>query len=378
MMTAEFSTRTVQLHNGDELRIERFVPYVGAPLELIRDIYEIALEVHGGLTHWPALADSLYVSRSLAGSFLETGLDVYFTGRIDNRLVAHVGYQTPVDARHLGSLGWVYTEPNYRGLGIGNHLTACALEDFRAQGGQCIQLGTGNPIANRLYLKHGFFDYHGQVMRRIESSQSDEDGDDQAEWMAESMAGFDNTLFADTGPAQVRPVHWGDATQIAMLYAAPHPSFCKDYGEQLFSTPPHRYFSVFASLMVRAEQKQGFLLALESPEKMPGKTPEETLGKMIVGAVNVLPVDPLVQRHSAQLDFLVRPEYQRQAKTLLTAALERARSLPVEILWLAVAGDDEAKKAAARAVGFCHTSTQAGQLRFGERTLDLEHYRLDL
>lgn len=348
----EFSPHTHKLRNGDELRIELFIPYPGAPLDLIRALYDMALQVHGGLTHWIPLADSLYVSRSLAGNFLETGLDLYFTGWVDDRLVAHVGYQTPVDAPHLASLGWVYTEPNYRGLGISDYLTSHTLDYFEANGGRCMQLGTANPIANRLYAKHGFFDYHGHVMRRLHKE--------------EARDSFDAQLFAATGPALVRDVVWGDASKIAMLYAAPHPWFCKDYAEHLFALPPHRYFSVFTSLMIRTEQKQGAMLVLESPHKM------------AVGAANLLPVDSLAQRHTAMLDFLIRPEYRGQGETLLQAAVERARAIPVEILWLHIAACDDEKKALAQAVGFRHTATQAGQLRTADRTVDLQLYRLDL
>ncbi|MEX1018216.1 MAG: GNAT family N-acetyltransferase [Litorilinea sp.] len=352
MSTLDFASRTCKLRNGDDLRIERFTPYPGAPLDLIRAIYDMALQVHGGLTHWVPLADSLYVSRSLAGSFVETGLDLYFTGWVDDRIVGHVGYQTAVDAPHLGSLGWVYTEPNYRGLGISSYLTGYALEHFQAAGGRCMQLGTSNPIANRLYAKHGFFDYHGHVMRWLREGEDAEN--------------FDAGLFANTGPATVRDVVWGDATKVAMLYAAPHAWFSKDYGEHLFAMPPRRYFSVFTSLMIHMEQKQGAILVLESPRKI------------VVGAANLLPVDPLVQRHTANFDFLVRPAYRGQARDLLDAAIRKAGEMPVEILWLNVAACDTEKKSMARAAGFQQVATKTGQLRVGTRTEDLELYRLAL
>ena len=50
-------------------------------------------------------------------------------------------------------LGEVATDPKQRRSGISTRLCACALEEFRGNGGEAIFLGTGNPDAARVYYR---------------------------------------------------------------------------------------------------------------------------------------------------------------------------------------------------------------------------------
>ena len=56
----------------------------------------------------------------------------------------------------LAGFGEVATRPDYRGRGIASRLCGQAVEEFVAQGGEAVFLGTGNPDAARIYHRLGW------------------------------------------------------------------------------------------------------------------------------------------------------------------------------------------------------------------------------
>ena len=63
-----------------------------------------------------------------------------------------VGKKTPA----LGGFGEVGTDPRFRRKGIATRLSGHAVEEFQGAGGEAFFLGTGNPLAERVYQKLGW------------------------------------------------------------------------------------------------------------------------------------------------------------------------------------------------------------------------------
>lgn len=343
---------TLPLPSGETLTVEFFDPRQPSAT-LPQTLYAFAVQVLGEITTPSGLAESLYLSRCLHGKFSATGVDCFWLGRIAGQLVGGVGCQIAAATGEVGSLGWVFTEPAHRGKGISSALTNLALTWFRDQGGVCMHLGTANPTANHVYQKQGFHDYHGNVMRYLCPGQE--------------PAGFEATFLCNQSDAVVRPATWGDASRVAMLYALPHPWFVKDYGERIFSHPtlkPQRYFSIFTSLMLRAEQQQGAVYVLENG------------ANRVVGAANLLPVDGTAQAHLGSLDFLVYPTYREAAEQLIMDVLADASQRGMQTVQTWLAACDHEKQAMARQAGFRRQAVLPAQFNIATATVDLELWQL--
>lgn len=85
----------------------------------------------------------------------------------DNRLIAYLerdgdtltgtcGITISRANPRLAGFGEVATRPDYRGRGIASRLCGQAVEEFVAQGGEAVFLGTGNPDAARIYHRLGW------------------------------------------------------------------------------------------------------------------------------------------------------------------------------------------------------------------------------
>ena len=76
----------------------------------------------------------------------------------------------------LAGFGEVATRPDYRGRGIASRLCGQAVEEFVAQGGEAVFLGTGNPDAARIYHRLGWRRIAGtNVWARVTTGDSPEE-----------------------------------------------------------------------------------------------------------------------------------------------------------------------------------------------------------
>ena len=339
------------LPGGETLALEFFEAGEGVSSAVIEEITRFAIQVEE-LDSWYSVAESQYLKRCLRGDFVDSSLDPLFLGRIDGEIVADVGCQAGRDNPELGSLGWVFTKPEERGKGISSCLTELAVRWFEECGGLCMQLGTGNPIAHHVYEKYGFRDYNGAVMRRL--------GRDR------EAAEFDEYLFADSRTAGVRPARWGDISRVAALYAAPHPCLIQDHQEGLFSHPDlvrHRYFSIFPSLMLRAEPPGGCISVLECG------------GNRLVGLAALLPEEGPPRAHVGRLDFLIRPNHFARGKELLQAVLDGAAEGGIAHVLAYFASCDRDKIDLAEQVGLRPCATLPDHFQLGTERFDLTIYR---
>ena len=342
------------LPGGERLLVEFFEPGEQVAPGVVEEITNFVIQVED-LDSWTSVAESLYLKRCMRSDFTGTSLDPLFLGRIEGEIVGDVGCQLARDQAELGSLGWVFTKPEQRGKGISSCLTEFAVEWFEQSGGLCMQLGTANPIAHHVYEKYGFRDYNGHVMRRLSGSRDAKE--------------FDEYLFADSGISVVRRADWGDASRVAALYAAPHPWLIQDHQEGLFSHPTlvtKRYFSIFPSLMLRADRPGGALYVLECP------------GHRLVGAAALLPQEGECQGHLGRLDFLIRPNHLGQGRELLQTVMDEAAQGGITTVLAYFASCDQEKMELADQVGLRSLATVTAHFRVGEEQLDLRIYHREL
>jgi GNAT superfamily N-acetyltransferase len=114
-----------------------------------------------------------------------------------------VGNMTTLEGlnRPIGLLQHVFTPPEHRQKGIADALMRAMTDDFAARGGRSMYLGTGNPVAVRLYEKYGFAGVQGTGFMQ---------------WFPDPDL---LTTYFSPGPVSVREINWGDWPLLAALYA---------------------------------------------------------------------------------------------------------------------------------------------------------------
>jgi len=125
----------------------------------------------------------------------------------------------------LAGLGEVATATEHRGQGLALTLCRNAVRDFEQGNGQAIFLGTGNPIAAKVYRKAGWLYLPGTgVMVNTLNRQLPE----------EFLLG----LFSGSGAVTplIRPMNPGDRVSIIPLILFGHPWIALDMNAELFST----------------------------------------------------------------------------------------------------------------------------------------------
>jgi L-amino acid N-acyltransferase YncA len=317
---------TVVLKTGERLTIRMLEPPLGEYASKVGCWAEIREELLGG-----KLAPWLFTP--------------YFVGEIDGEVAGSMSYYTPADTRDVGVVEFVQTAERYRRKGVASALLARLIEQFRAEGGQALDLCTTNPHAGALYEKHGFWYQVGDGMR----------------YRAPAAQDFDATYLAFAGPARIRPATWGDLPRAAMLYNHPEPRWLiKEYLTRVFGGM--RFESHFVRLMRRIENERGTLLVLENPRRR------------VVGMAALERLDSFAEQHVATLSFRVCPEYQTQAAELLDAAAQSAVALSIRRLQVFIADGDEDQQALVTAAGFAVEARLRDALGEGPRWRDLLIY----
>ena len=126
-------------------------------------------------------------------------------------LAGTCGIMTPHANPEFAGIGEVATRPAYRGRGIAGRLCQQALEEFNANGGQVVFLGTENPAAARIYHRLGW--------RRIANSTdyaNVANGDSPEEYLADyfrpsaavKIAPGDASLRVPMIPLLLTPHDW--------------------------------------------------------------------------------------------------------------------------------------------------------------------------
>jgi GNAT superfamily N-acetyltransferase len=250
---------------------------------------------------WFSEPEQIYLSRSLAGEFAATSDDYSFVIMIDGRPAAHAWYQASRRHPQVAVLGYVFTDPTWRGRGLSGRICSLIGEHFAARGGKCMYLGTANPAARRLYEKHGFIAYHGHAMRRLGPPMEERK--------------FDEAYFQSGPKLSTRPAEWGDLAGLVVLYTGKFPWIVRDFTEDLILPPGvelKRCVSIGMALLLRGEAPGNSLHVLE------------TQTGRIVGCAAVV-AGPSAK--GLAFEFIVHPNFSRSATACLRDFLPPATPL---------------------------------------------------
>ncbi len=270
----------------------------------------------------------------LAGRMSDTLLTPYFVGEIDGEVVGSMGCYTPRDTRDVGLVEFVATADEHRRKDVASALLGRLIGWFIAGGGKALLLCTSNPIAGRLYEKHGFWYNVGDGMKYIAPDAQD----------------FDETYLAFDGKAHVRVATWGDLPRASVLYNHPEPDWAiKDSLTGSFRST--RFERHFLDLMKGAEDRKGAVAVLENPRRR------------VVGLAAFHRVDSYYEQHVATLGFRVCPEYFAQAAELLDAAARSAGGISIGVLQIFVAAADSGQQQIVEAAGFSREAQLRNRLR---------------
>ena len=212
---------TARLMTGEQLVIKMLEPPLG--------------EYAGEVGCWTDVRDDLLGGRLTSWLFTP-----YFVGEIDGEVAGSMAYFAPSDTRDVGLTEFVRTAERHRRKGIASALLARMHEQFSADGGMALYLCTTNPIAGKLYEKHGYWYHVGDGMR----------------FLTPDARAFDRDYLAFCGKARVRDATWADLPRVSVLYNHPEPRWLlKDYLTRSFRST--RYESHFVKLMMRIESHMG-------------------------------------------------------------------------------------------------------------------------
>jgi len=123
-----------------------------------------------------------------------------------------------VEYKGVGLFGHVWTNPEDRGQGAASKLMALQMEQFHAQGGKALYLGTGfDSQAYHIYRRHGF--------------ESIEPGSGKMSYFTTSREEFEAEYFAP-GDAKIQPLDWPHWPTSAALFTADIPGTirCAPFG----------------------------------------------------------------------------------------------------------------------------------------------------
>ena len=331
------SERKIKLRSGEEMSLIIAEP----PLTQYVEIAE-----EGKLVNWiwPEIREEL-----LAGQLTEWLLTPYALGQINGELVGSIAYFTPADTHDVGVIEFVQTLEKHRDKGIASALMSALIQKFTSEGGLSLMLCTNNPIAGKLYEKHGFWYSVGNGMR----------------YLAPGAEDFDKSYLAFAGKAHIRNATWADLPRTSVLYNHHLPKWLiKDYLTQSFKDT--RYESHFVKLLKRLEGGMGAYLVIENPLKR------------VVGAIAIERKNTYYEQHTAVMSLRICPAYFSQASELVEAMVSKARDMSIRTLQVYVADTDTDHKEILISTGFKEESRLRNQILGLDQWVDMLIYARDL
>lgn len=298
----------------------------------------------------------MFVVATAKGMYEDGARNTFVWAEIEGQIASTVWTITPDDDPRLGSLGEVFTDPVFRGLGLARQTCSAILERFDARGGRCMFLGTDNPTAARIYRELGFEAYPAPglgLMRRLHPSES---GVFEAAW------------FARAGPVLVRPLRWGDIPRLVALYSAPNRWLAACYPQGFFSYS-HVQHRRCNSLMKHTWQatRAGAWLGMFNA------------GGALVGSCPAFPRGNEREVIGGEVDLFVHNAYVADAPLLLGKMIDTLKERGWRWLMAQVpAGDAEKHDVLTRYGGFAPIATLPDALSIGGKTQDVIVLRASL
>ncbi|MBT9150114.1 MAG: Mycothiol acetyltransferase [candidate division WS2 bacterium] len=271
-----------------------------------------------------------YVTKSLSGEMLAYTSDLYLFGEIDDKIVAWMGYITPVDTKDVGTYGFVHTQPEYRRKGISSALLQGILNEFEKRGGIALHLATNNPVAHHLYQKYGFHDLGTSKIMR---------------YVRKGIKKFAEEYYVYNGKGAIRNVNWGDFPRLESLYSIlNHPWLIRDYLRGIWQEErKSAYEYEVLHIMELEEKKKGAALVMENN------------AKRVVGCASLIVDEAITGKKSADFDLFVMPEYFGEISALLSGLEKKAKEIEIERLEIWIHPGDREKLEAIKSAGFIKT-----------------------
>ena len=239
----------------------------------------------------------------------------HFFGFVNNKLVAFLKYDSSDRVPYIGSLGYVFTAVEARGLGIAERISRQATTDFCALGGQALFLATHDPSARRIYEKVGFVPFNGDIMHYV---------------VGKNEKAFESFYFGGRPIATIRDLSWGDWAMAAVLYGHPTSIHIRDYSTKLYSG--------YGQKVERFQSVIPPLLRIQEAGKGCSKVAEDTLGHLMgIGTLH------LQGEGLSLVDFHSHPSAQALMLPLLGELLSTSRMMGSPHITMKVAMSDEAK-----------------------------------
>ncbi len=306
---------------------------------------------------WMSATEQEFLARFLAGTADTSLRDWVFVGELEGAIVANAWHGTGSQSAEIGGYGFVLTDPAHRGKGIAQALTACSVDAFWENGGKAIYLGTGNPIAQRVYEKSGYRSYNGIAMRAL--------------CPGTDPVGFDAAYFAHDGPARVRDATLGDLGGYTALLLAHEPRdwIVRDFTETIFHAPPAVQATgslrpFFSTIYRRQANPANQFKLLATPR-----------GR-VVGAAAVAAPSAGALAGVGTLEMQCYPTYREELAGLLEATLEAARGAGIRQVRAHAASSDRTQ--ALRDAGFAQEKRLSSVLTTADGTVDVHQLCVDL
>ena len=257
-------------------------------------------------------------------------------------LVGTCGMTVGKKAPDLGGFGEVGTDPRFRRQGIASRLSGHAVEEFQGTGGEAFFLGTGNPVAERVYQKLGWRRIAGSnVWANITSGDSPE--------------AFLVDYYRD---GQAVSIVRGDASlRIPMipLLLTPHDPQILDGNVGMFST---RYSNQGSCMGLCRRYYR--VVEQENAEWYAARTND---GKLIGIATGLIDHDAV-----CDIDGFTHKRYEEYWPELIKAVIAWGDRHSANSFRTLVSSDDLDKLALFQELGFSSTGRQS-QFNLGERSV---------
>ncbi|MFC1525737.1 GNAT family N-acetyltransferase [Candidatus Latescibacterota bacterium] len=248
-----------------------------------------------------------------------------------------------LSARGQGILSQVFTDPEYRGRGIGTATLNGAIAAFRDQGARAVYLAAWEDWKRALYERVGF---------RLVGAM----GERHAYKLTLGPKGDDETLFAPGQSACLRELGPGDQGDVSALFNAHHPGVVKHYGLECFL----------------GSHFEGEFYALQQDRQRPGVRALVLDGQQtILGFATVLPSRRRHQTHRGTVDVLVHAHYAGRFPELLGALHQ---DTPLESLVAYVEDSEDERRRVLEAAGYKAIGRLESGVRIGSEAYNLTMY----
>ncbi len=154
---------------------------------------------------------------------IEFNHDIVYMIRKGNKLGGTCHLTHSIVNPELGGLGEVVTDPEFSNLGIAGAVCKAARDEFQKHGGKVIFLGTGNPVASRVYFRLGWRKLAGAPLMACVTS-----GEPPEDFLVDYFRKSESVIFT--------PASCSDRIPMIPLIVVPHDWQVLDANTGMYST----------------------------------------------------------------------------------------------------------------------------------------------